>query len=155
MTIRRILVPTDFSQPADEALDYAFDLAQAVGATVSLAHVLDEPFEGTIYSEHYAPMSAEVREALLADIRRRLADRAARGGRSDVTSSILTGPTAPAIVDNARHQKIDLIVMGTHGSHETAHLLMGSVAERVLRTAACPVLTVRGASSMGRGTKVA
>jgi nucleotide-binding universal stress UspA family protein len=147
MTIKRIVVPTDFSEPADEALDYAFDLARAVGATVSLAHVLGDPFDGTIYSENRAPMPPEIREELLADIRRRLADRAARGGRSDVSSAILTGPTAPAIVDNARHQKADLIVMGTRGSHETTHLLMGSVAERVVQTAACPVLTVRGAST--------
>ena len=140
-TITRILVPTDFSEPADKALDYALQLSQALGATVSIAHVLDDPFERTLYSEQYVPMPDTMREEILAYVRQRLAARVARSGRRDVTSEILTGPTAKAIVDRARDA--DLIVMGTHGRHGMAHLLMGSVAERVVRTAPCPVMTVR------------
>ena len=151
-TIKRILVPTDFSEPADEALDYALQLAQALGATVSLAHVLDDPFERTLYSEQYVPMPEAMREEMLAYVRTRLAARVARSGRPDVNSEILTGPTAQAIAQRARDA--DLVVMGTHGRHGLAHLLMGSVAERVVRTAPCPVLTVRGASA-GHATKVA
>lgn len=143
-TITRILVPTDFSEPADEAFQYGLNLAKALGAAVSLVHVFDDPFERTLFSEQYIPMPPELREEVLATIQQRLADRVARTGRPDVTSAILTGPTAQAIIDCAREQKADLIVMGTHGRHGVAHLLMGSVAERVVRTASCPVLTVRG-----------
>ena len=140
--ITRILVATDFSEPADAALDYALYLAQALGATVSLAHVFDDPFEAAYASEQYVPMPQAMREEILARVRDRLATRAARGGGA-MTSEILTGPAAKAIVDRARDA--DLIVMGTHGRHGMAHLLMGSVAERVVRTAPCPVLTVRAA----------
>lgn len=134
-TFSRILVPTDFSEPADEALNYALGLAQALGATVSLVHAVNDPFD--------VPTPPEIRHQILSDIRRRLGDRVAQSGRADVSSVIRTGPTARAIVACAREQKADLIVMGTHGRHGMAHLLMGSVAERVVRTAECPVLTVR------------
>ena len=151
-TIKRILVPTDFSEPADEALDYALQLAHALGATVSLAHVLDDPFERTLYSEQYVPMPDAMREEILTYVRTRLAARVARSGQPDVNSEILTGPIAQAIAQRARDA--DLVVMGTHGRHGIAHLLMGSVAERVVRTAPCPVLTVHG-GSIGHATKVA
>ena len=144
-TIKRILVPTDFSEPADQALDYALQLAAALNATVSIAHVLDDPFERTLYSEQYVPMPDAVREEILSYVRERLAARVARSGRHDVTSEILSGPPAQAIVNRARDA--DLIVMGTHGRHGMAHLLMGSVAERVVRSAPCPVLTVRDTST--------
>jgi nucleotide-binding universal stress UspA family protein len=153
-SIKRILVPTDFSEPADEALNYAFDLAQTMGATVSLAHVFEDPFQPAFYSEQYVPMPTDFRDDILAHIYRQLAERVARSGRSDTSSEVLTGPTAPAIVDLARKQKADLIVMGTHGRHGVAHLLIGSVAERVVRTATCPVLTVRS-TAIGRQTKAA
>ena len=153
-TIKRVLVPTDFSEPADEALDYALHLAQGVGATVSIVHVFEDPYERTLYSEQYVPMPEQIRQEILANVTTRLQERVARTGRSDVTSAILTGPAAQAIVDCARDQQIDLIVMGTHGRHGVAHLLLGSVAERVVRTAPCPVLTVRRSSTI-RGEKAA
>lgn len=153
-TITRILVPTDFSEPADEALDYAIHLARTLGATVSLAHVFTDPYEQTAYSEQYVPIAQEIRAEVLTAIRQRLAMRASRIDGTLVNSEILTGPTAKAIVDCAQAQKADLIVMGTHGRHGMAHLLLGSVAERVVRTAPCPVLTVRAASAAG-GTKAA
>jgi nucleotide-binding universal stress UspA family protein len=153
-TITRILVPTDFSEPADRALDYALDLAAAVGASVSIAHVFDDPYERTLYSEQYVPMPEAIRQEILASVTARLEERVARSHRPGVTSVILMGPTAQAIVDCAREQQCDLIVMGTHGRHGVAHLLLGSVAERVVRTAGCPVLTVRGTSAT-RGEKAA
>ena len=153
-SITRILVPTDFSQPADEALDYAFRLSQTLGATVSVVHVFVDPFEPTLYAEQYIPMPQEIRDEVLDQVRRRLSECVARGGRANVTSAILAGAPARAIVDSARDQHADLIVMGTHGRHGMAHLLLGSVAERVVRTATCPVLTVRGAA-VERQTKVA
>jgi universal stress protein A len=139
--IKRILVPTDFSQPADGALTYALDLARTLGATVSLVHVFDD--ESGIHSGEYVPMPAEKRNEILADLRRRLNDVVAKRGHSELNPEVLIGPIARSIVESARDSKADLIVMGTHGRHGMAHLLLGSVAERVVRTATCPVLTVR------------
>ena len=142
-TIQRILVPTDFSEPADAALTYAVDLAAKVGGRVSLIHVFDDPFAGGRYTAEYIPMPAEMRAEMLANLRKQLADIVAERGYSEVTPELLVGSTAGAIVDAARAQNADLIVMGTHGRHGVAHLLLGSVAERVVRTAPCPVLTIR------------
>ena len=141
--IKRILVPTDFSEPADAALTYAIDLAASLGATVSLVHVFDDPFSGGIYTGEYVPMPAEMRAEIVADLRRRLADAVSKRGHSELNPELLIGPTARTIVDGARERNVDLIVMGTHGRGGLAHLLLGSVAERVVRTAACPVLIVR------------
>jgi universal stress protein A len=141
--ITRILVPTDFSDCADSALTYALTLADRVGAAVCLVHAFDDPYELHIHSEHYVPMPAELRAGLIEDIRRQLKDRVAASGHSDVTTEVLTGPAAKAIVEGARARYCDLIVMGTHGRHGVAHVLLGSIAERVIRTAHCPVLVVR------------
>lgn len=147
-TITRILVPTDFSESADQALTYAVNLGAQVGATVHLIHVFDDPDTVGLYSEVYVPMPPEMRAALLTDIRRQLATRTTAAGHEKVTTEVLSGaPPAQAIVEAARQHRCDLIVMGTHGRHGMAHLLLGSVAERVVRTAECPVLVVRRPSA--------
>ena len=142
-TIKRILVPTDFSEPADAALDYAVGLSRTLGSALSLVHVFEDFIDATASFEHYMPLPVETRDEILASIRRRLAERVERTGAAGVTSDVLIGSTARAIVDAARDRHADLIVMGTHGRHGVAHLLLGSVAERVVRTADCPVLTIR------------
>jgi nucleotide-binding universal stress UspA family protein len=139
----RILVPTDFSETSDAALAYAKALATAFSASLHLVHVFEDPFTaGTLASEVYAPIPPDLRAQVLADLRQRLDERMPQGVG---TSEILTGITAKVLVDYAREQQVDLIVMGTHGRGGMAHLLLGSVAERVVRTAPCPVLTVREA----------
>jgi universal stress protein A len=140
--ITHILVPTDFSDSADDALAYALTLADQVGATVRLVHVFDDPDTVGLYSEMYVPMPPEMRAEIMANLRRELTARAAKGTR-EVASEVLSGAPATTIVDAAKRHQCDLIVMGTHGRHGAAHLLLGSVAERVVRTAACPVLVVR------------
>ena len=72
-------------------------------------------------------------------------------GATGVAHEVLTGPAASEIVEYARSHDMDLIVMGTHGRRGLSHLLMGSVAERVLRTAHCPVLTVKVTEQVGHG----
>jgi nucleotide-binding universal stress UspA family protein len=142
--IKRILVPTDFSAAADAALNYAVGLAAKLGATVSAVHVFDDPFvAGGVFSGEYVPMPPELREEMLQDLRRRLADTVAKHGHSELSPQVLIGPTARTIVDSARDARADLIVMGTHGRSGISHVLLGSIAERVVRTAECPVLTVR------------
>lgn len=140
--VTRILVPTDFSKGADDAFAYALTLADHVGATVRLVHVFDDPAAVMLDSHVYVPMLPEMRDEIMSTIGRELTARAATAHK-DVATEVLTGAPAKTIVDTAKQNQCDLIVMGTHGRHGVAHLLLGSVAERVVRTAACPVLVVR------------
>ena len=144
-TITRILVPTDFSATSDAALDFAKMIAGTLGASLHLLHVFEDPFvTGAFATEAYAPMPPGTREALLDDANARLAHRLTPDERArfDATTEIVTGVSAPTIVEYARETNADLIVMGTHGRTGMAHLLIGSVAERVVRLSPCPVLTV-------------
>jgi nucleotide-binding universal stress UspA family protein len=142
--ITRILVPTDFSATADAALDYAFGLAEKFNASLQLLHVLDDPFvfEG-MAAEAYISEAPMLRTAMLDDARERLRHRAARRGAVPVETEVLFGHGARTIAEYAAERGVDLIVMGTHGRTGFAHLMVGSIAERVVRTAPCPVLTVR------------
>lgn len=142
--ITRILVPTDFSESADQAFMYALALADGVGAAVRLVHVFEDPDDVGLYSNMYVPMPVELREQILTDLRRQLSERVATmAGSKKVAAEVVIGAPARTIVEDATAHQCDLIVMGTHGRHGMAHMLLGSVAERVIRTAACPVLVVR------------
>lgn len=143
----RILVPTDFSGPSDAALDCARVLQLRFGASIHLLHVLeDEAVAGPFGAEVFVTESTEARAARLRDARERLSHRVSAADRESgrATSEILFGPTAGTIVDYAGDNGFDLILMGTHGRTGLAHLLMGSVAERVIRASVCPVMTTRG-----------
>jgi nucleotide-binding universal stress UspA family protein len=141
----RILVPTDFSEPSDAALEYARGLATRFGASLHLVHVVADPVVTAIYGlEAYVPESPNLSTELRVEAELRLSERLTEADRTRLraTSAVLHGPIAPTIVSNAGELAIDLIVMGTHGRIGVAHAIMGSVAERVVRTATCPVLTV-------------
>lgn len=145
-TVNRILVPTDFSETADKALAYAKDLATKLGASLHLVHVFADPYAVAAYApEVYASVPPEMRARAMEDVRERLMERldASEELRFRGSRGIVRGLVAPQIVDYAANQDIDLIVIGTHGRRGVAHLLLGSVAEHVVRTAGCPVLTVR------------
>lgn len=146
IAIRTVLVPTDFSEPADAALQYALALAQEFGSRVHLLHVVPEPY---VY-----PWGTEMSTLPLADLlaqaeggaRQRLGEIVAAlpappGG---IESSTAVGPPVDRILDYVRDRAVDLIVMGTHGRGMVGHLLLGSVVERVIRRAVVPVLTVHG-----------
>ena len=142
----RILVPTDFSPPSDAALEYARILAARFGSSLQLLHVVDDPSaESEFVADGFAPSTEDIRAGLLDHARKRLdhlmnlVDRSRYHSHADA----IVGLPAQAIVDYAGAMGASLIVMGTHGRTGLAHLLMGSVAEQVVRTAPCPVLTVR------------
>ena len=142
----RILVPTDFSEPSDAALQYARTVATKFGGTLHVLHIVEDPYRAAYASEVYVPELADLREDLIADAEARMQ---ALLNPSDFTSlgataEALIGTPAWAIVEYANGHDIDLIVMGTHGRGGMSHLLLGSVAEKVVRTASCPVLTTRG-----------
>ena len=143
--ITRILVPTDFSATADAALEYAYVLAERFGASIELLHVLDDPFVADgMAAEAYISEAPALRSAMLHDAQKRLRHRAAaREGFPTVETEVLFGHGARTIAEYAAERGTDLIVMGTHGRTGFAHLLLGSVAERLVRTSPCPVLTVR------------
>jgi nucleotide-binding universal stress UspA family protein len=145
-SLNRILVPTDFSETADVALAYAKQLATKMGASLHLLHVFTDPYAvAACAPEVYAAVPPEARERARDEAHQRLFERldSLEEQRFRGTRGMVRGLTAPQIVDYAVSQDIDLIVMGTHGRRGVAHLLLGSVAEHVVRTAACPVLTVR------------
>ena len=135
-----IIVPTDFSYASDAALGYARMLATRFGASLHLLHVVDEPGS---WSEVYAALP-EIQRRLAADAARRLEAMAAcLPPPVRVSSAVVCGAPVPSIVKEAEARGANLIVMGTHGRRGMGHLLLGSVAERVVRLAPCPVLTVR------------
>jgi universal stress protein A len=152
----RILVPTDFSDASDSALDYGKALATHFGASLYLIHVVEDPIAATAFGvEGYIAEAPGFGAALRADAERRLAVRLTPAERSRLRASaeLLSGRCAPTIVNAAVDRDIDLIVMGTHGRTGVAHALMGSVAERVVRTAPCPVLTVHAMSARVRNSE--
>lgn len=144
--ITRILVPTDFSATADAALDYACVLADRFGASIQLLHVLHDPFVADgMGADAFLSEAPTMREAMRQDAQDRLSHRAAPrpGITLHIETEVLFGHGARTIADYAESRGADLIVMGTHGRTGVAHLLLGSIAEKLVRTAPCPVLTVR------------
>jgi nucleotide-binding universal stress UspA family protein len=137
MNIRHILVPTDFSAPSQQALTYAFELAQKVGAKLSLLHVIEVPVYAIEVSLPLQDLEQDARRGLA----RVLPEAAA--AHVDVTRLVAMGVPYEQILATATAEQVDLIVMATHGRTGLRHLAMGSVAERVVRMAPCPVLTIR------------
>jgi universal stress protein A len=143
MDIRHILAPTDFSDYSKKAISDAFELARTFGATLSLLHVLEpSPYLG----EFTLPTMGE---ELLGDLERQASAALAQllpdaqEAKVEVTRAVAIGSPSQTIVETAEAEHVDLIVMATHGRTGLSHLLIGSVAERVVRTAPCPVLTIR------------
>jgi nucleotide-binding universal stress UspA family protein len=146
MAITRILVPIDFSKDSLNALRYATNLATSLNAELRLLHVVDQTYlaaapELTVANPKLAKLLQEQWQAARKQLARVAADLAKKGHR--VSPLMTRGSSAQVIVDTAKRHGVDLIVMGTHGRTGLAHALIGSVAERVVRTARCPVLTVR------------
>jgi universal stress protein A len=149
--ITRILVPIDFEPTSLAALDYASTLATRFGATITLVHVFDDVFAAAAYTpDVYAPLPPDVRERVIGELHDKLAALLPAIGGQAHCANVIVGAAADGIVEHAREQGIDLIVMGTHGRRGLSHALLGSVAERVLRTAPCPVLTVRHPAAVAR-----
>lgn len=143
--IKRILVPTDFSSTSDLAVKYAVEIAARHGASLLLLHVLEDPSHTAVYPDAYFAELPTLRKDMRDEAERRLRELAAWCRTLDVDAAIdvVDGRPPQAIAREAAHRGTDLIVMGTHGRSGIAHLVLGSVAERVVRSAPCPVLTVR------------
>jgi nucleotide-binding universal stress UspA family protein len=140
---QHILVPHDFSETADQALAYALDLAEKLGARITIVHA----YEVVYGFPESVQLTADLLGAVQSASRTALDSVLARARRPGVALDGLLrqGPAWSEINTLAREANVDLIVMGTHGRRGIARALLGSVAEKVVRTATCPVLTIHGA----------
>ena len=142
--IRRILIPTDFSEPAKQAQAYAIALAERFGSELHLMHIVPQitiplPDSSSSWTLPDSDQRAQVKEAetrLLQELDSKWAKE--RG----VVQVAKVGYAVEEIVQYANDKEIDLIVIGTHGHSGLAHFILGSVAEKIVRMATCPVLTV-------------
>jgi nucleotide-binding universal stress UspA family protein len=142
VSFRRILVATDFAESAESALGCAVQLARHHGAELILLHVyMDLPA--------YPEITAGQVEAIYEEQRRWVEDALERRARAARAEGLLararfkTGPAASTIAETAAEEHVDLIAVGTHGRSGLDRLIVGSVAERVVRLASCPVLVVK------------
>ena len=146
MKIKNILCPTDFSKSSEPAIEKASVLARRHGATLHFVHVY-EPVFADGYMEG---MPMEPEPADLESIRTRLAVVQPTGDNAvSCRHELIFGFAGGSIVGYAATNKVDLIVMGTHGRSGPSRLLMGSVAEAVMRAASCPVLVVHESPTSG------
>jgi nucleotide-binding universal stress UspA family protein len=140
--IRHILVAHDLNDTSDPALEYALNLARTLGARVTVLHAYEIPSLGapeililaTDWTKQIGVLARERLEKLEAS---------ARAGGIEVTAELREGAAWREIDTFAREGSVDLVVVGSHGRHGLPHALLGSVAEKTVRTAPCPVLVVR------------
>jgi nucleotide-binding universal stress UspA family protein len=138
---KNILVPVDGSDHALRALDVACDLAQKYGATLRLVHAYPPLFTDVTMSE--ANIEANALRTQAGDAILQRARERAQVCVSDITTEVREAPDAEAILEEAETHNCDLIVMGTRGLGRLAGLLLGSVSQKVIQHARCPVLLVR------------
>jgi nucleotide-binding universal stress UspA family protein len=153
MTIRRIFVPIDFSDSSKRALNYAIDLGGVLGADLTVLYVAEPIYfatPGDLYgtSANLGMLLEEQRRSARQELSKLAARLEKRGVR--VKTVLGTGVPHEVIVETAKARKADLIVMATHGRGGLTHLLMGSVSEKVVRSATCPVLTMRAGATKKR-----
>ena len=153
--IKKILVPTDFSEASKESLRYACTLADALQASLRIIHVNQNPYLPGGLLDSYVPppdFYEELERATAGNLEGLLT--AEEKNKYGVVLVRRTGAAAHEIVDYLREVgDIDLVVMATHGRGGAARLMMGSVADKVVRAAPCPVLTIRTAGDLGEGAK--
>ena len=143
--LKKILCPVDFSNDSFAALDYAVDFAKQSEGKLILLHVVDNPL-----AEQYGPSGqnfyAEVEHAFekSKELLAKVAQTHAAGVSCEAV--VVRGNPYEEIIDLAKEQQADVIVMSTHGRTGPQRLVIGSVAEKVVRTAPCPVFTVRQAA---------
>jgi nucleotide-binding universal stress UspA family protein len=147
LNLKKILYPTDFSEYSLAALPYAVSLTKQNNAEMYCLHVVEMPQEEYLTSEYMVPLNVPhvPKDKVLRTARARM-KRFVTEDLSEidkVTSRVLVGVPFIEIIRYAGDQSIDLIVIGTHGHSAMAAMLLGTVAEKVVRKASCPVLTVR------------
>ena len=148
IVLNNILVATDFGESSDAALSYGRALARQFGGTLHVLHVVEDFPARLVAFDYYTGDVGQIQASAEASARERLGALLSTEDREALhaKATIITATSiSEAILDYARHTmpRIGLIVMGTHGRGAVGHLVMGSVAERAVRAAPCPVLTIR------------
>ncbi len=146
--IKRILVPTDFSACSRAALDYALMLARRFEARLELLHVVWTPppfigFEVMMVQVSDSSTFGQLVRKQAEEEMQKLVDTIEPEIREQIQRRFVVGEASEAIVETAKGEGQDLIVMGTHGRSGLSHMVLGSVTEKVVRRAPCPVLTIR------------
>lgn len=144
ITMKKIMVATDFSAHSEVAIKYASEFSKAFGGEVLLVTIVEEP---TLMAE-LPPMGEAYFPPNLTELQKESAEKecAKQLKHADLEGSqVIVGVGTPfvEIVKIAREEEVDLLIIGTHGRGAIAHMLLGSVAERIVRKSPCPVLTVR------------
>ena len=141
--VRRILVPLDFSRQAAPVLEWALHLAAVHGSSIVLLHVYHLPVEFQQLEGAYLPADFWANVKQEAEQQLGLHAERVRADGIEVEAQVREGYPATVIVEEAESRGADLVVLGTHGHTGIKHLLLGSIAERVVQHAPCPVLTVK------------
>jgi nucleotide-binding universal stress UspA family protein len=143
INLKTILVPSDFSACSESAVRYGLELARRFDAHLHLLHVVQDPATQPWAAEGFALPLVETVEQWRKDARLRLAAAVPLPDAARVTCVATVAEPTDEILRYASAHAVDLIVVGTHGRSGVSHFLLGSIAERVVRRAPCPVLTVR------------
>jgi nucleotide-binding universal stress UspA family protein len=144
MQFRHILAPTDFSEYSKKAVGSALELARKFGAKLTILHVVElppYPVEGYVPPAVNATFLDDLERQATQDLAQLVPE--AESSNVEVVRLVAVGSPYRTIIDTAEAEQVDLIVMATAGRTGFSHLVMGSIAERVVRTATCPVLTIR------------
>jgi nucleotide-binding universal stress UspA family protein len=142
--IKKVLIPTDGTDYSSYALDYAMDFCKELHAEIVLVSVVDVHYEMyDVYSEIHAP--AQIDEMIRKQLNKALDKQAAkiRERGIPVRKILKVGDVIQEILDTVETEDVDLIVVGTHGRKGFSRFLLGSTTEKLVRSAPCPVLTVR------------
>lgn len=143
MEIKKILCPLDFSEIAQKALDYAVFMAFSHNAELQLLHVVDQ-LHGFDSFQILALTPNEIADRMEAQANKKLSNMIGQIKETlEIKKAVKHGKASVEIIEMAREMKADLIVMGSHGRTGLSHVLIGSVAEAVVRHASCPVLVIR------------
>lgn len=142
--IKKILFPTDFSKYSDYALQYAISIASAFSAKLYILHVIDHARQ----QDYFLVLTLtfeEIEDKLMEEAQKKLEELLSKNISQEIEfeTSIKSGTPFVEIIRAAKQENIDLIVMGSHGRSGISEILIGSVAERVMRKASCPVLIVK------------
>ena len=139
--IERIIVPVDFSKITEKLIDYSTYMAEKLSATIHFIHAVTSVTGDAMVG---APFAVEYEAKMLADTQKRMSNLLEdnREKLTGCTGEVVIGDPVDTIIDTAKAQKADLIIIATHGTKGLEKILLGSVTERVLKRAPCPVLTM-------------
>jgi nucleotide-binding universal stress UspA family protein len=143
INLKTILVPSDFSECSDAALRYGLELARKFNASLHLLHVIQDPATQPWAADGFAIPLLDAIDQWQEEAIDRLKAAVPADDRARVTVECRIGSAYQEILRYAAERDIDLIVTGTHGRGGVTHMLLGSIAEKIVRRAPCPVLTVR------------